>query len=189
MKKLFRILLISLSGVAVAPTANAISLGDSVGYEFSANVEASGIGASLLEWSDVSTIVAGPEFDAVFSSPDFGNTVRLIADVNPDSMTIDVTYLNLTSLTIRINTFFDQFNFPAGVVLDAWFIAPGPFSPADIDYNPTAISISTNTPFLLNAFSDVTWQIGYAVPVPAAIWLFGSGLLGLIGVARRKVRA
>ena len=27
-----------------------------------------------------------------------------------------------------------------------------------------------------------------AVPVPAAVWLFGSGLLGLIGVARRKVR-
>ena len=27
-----------------------------------------------------------------------------------------------------------------------------------------------------------------AVPVPAAVWLFGSGLLGLIGVARRKAR-
>ena len=27
------------------------------------------------------------------------------------------------------------------------------------------------------------------VPVPAALWLFGSGLLGLIGVARRKVRS
>ena len=26
-----------------------------------------------------------------------------------------------------------------------------------------------------------------AVPVPAAIWLFGSGLLGLVGVARRKL--
>jgi len=25
-----------------------------------------------------------------------------------------------------------------------------------------------------------------AVPIPAAVWLFGSGLLGLIGVARRK---
>ncbi len=25
-----------------------------------------------------------------------------------------------------------------------------------------------------------------AVPVPAAIWLFGSGLLGLIGLARRR---
>lgn len=28
-----------------------------------------------------------------------------------------------------------------------------------------------------------------AVPVPAAVWLFGSGLLGLVGVARRKSHA
>jgi len=28
-----------------------------------------------------------------------------------------------------------------------------------------------------------------AVPVPAAVWLFGSGLLGLIGIARRKKTA
>ena len=25
-----------------------------------------------------------------------------------------------------------------------------------------------------------------AVPIPAAVWLFGSGLLGLVGMARRK---
>ena len=28
-----------------------------------------------------------------------------------------------------------------------------------------------------------------AVPVPSAVWLFGSGLVGLIGVARRKTRS
>lgn len=28
-----------------------------------------------------------------------------------------------------------------------------------------------------------------AVPIPAAVWLFGSGLIGLIGVARRKTNA
>jgi hypothetical protein len=27
---------------------------------------------------------------------------------------------------------------------------------------------------------------GHVVPVPAAVWLFGSDLIGLIGVARRK---
>jgi len=30
------------------------------------------------------------------------------------------------------------------------------------------------------------WSV---VPIPAAIWLFGSGLLGMIGVARRKTNA
>jgi len=28
--------------------------------------------------------------------------------------------------------------------------------------------------------------IGAPIPIPAAVWLFGSGLIGLIGVARRK---
>ncbi|MFC1773858.1 VPLPA-CTERM sorting domain-containing protein [Pseudomonadota bacterium] len=28
--------------------------------------------------------------------------------------------------------------------------------------------------------------VASAVPVPASIWLFGSGLLGLIGIAKRK---
>lgn len=44
---------------------------------------------------------------------------------------------------------------------------------------------------LWNANFDITdvhvtsYQIT-AIPVPAAVWLFGSGLLGLVGVARRK---
>ena len=28
-----------------------------------------------------------------------------------------------------------------------------------------------------------------AVPIPAAVYLFGSGLIGLVGLARRKMRA
>lgn len=38
-------------------------------------------------------------------------------------------------------------------------------------------------------YYNESWQFDLttsAVPVPAAVWLFGSGLLGLIGVARRK---
>ena len=33
---------------------------------------------------------------------------------------------------------------------------------------------------------EVDVQIVPPIPVPAAVWLFGSGLLGLVGVARRK---
>lgn len=34
---------------------------------------------------------------------------------------------------------------------------------------------------------SLSHSAGYsAVPIPAAVWLFGSGLLGLVGIARRK---
>ena len=34
--------------------------------------------------------------------------------------------------------------------------------------------------------SDSDWVGAGVIPIPAAVWLFGSGLLGLIGIARRK---
>ncbi|MGB5718279.1 MAG: VPLPA-CTERM sorting domain-containing protein [Gammaproteobacteria bacterium] len=43
----------------------------------------------------------------------------------------------------------------------------------------------------VDAFFDrisITTDVS-AVPVPAAVWLFGSGLLGLVGIARRKKAA
>ena len=33
---------------------------------------------------------------------------------------------------------------------------------------------------------DSAWVGAGVIPVPAAVWLFGSGLIGLVGVARRK---
>jgi len=38
----------------------------------------------------------------------------------------------------------------------------------------------------LNNVIQVDVQVIPAIPVPAAVWLFGSGLLGLVGIARRK---
>ena len=40
-----------------------------------------------------------------------------------------------------------------------------------------------NVAYTLNLEGTITPS---AIPVPAAVWLFGSGLLGLVGVARRK---
>lgn len=47
-------------------------------------------------------------------------------------------------------------------------------------------AINTN---VVNGFWDIGTSQTTVVPVPAAAWLFGSGLIGLIGVARRKTHA
>ena len=44
----------------------------------------------------------------------------------------------------------------------------------------------TDANFLDATISSSTFASVSAVPVPAAVWLFGSGLIGLIGFARRK---
>ena len=46
----------------------------------------------------------------------------------------------------------------------------GPFAGFNANFNANLAPVST-------------------VPVPAAVWLFGSGLLGLVGIARRKKKA
>lgn len=63
-----------------------------------------------------------------------------------------------------------NYGFAAGAVLSA------PLSVNLIQDDP-AIAVSLSMAGSLNSA---------AVPVPAAVWLFGSGLLGLVGVARRK---
>lgn len=40
--------------------------------------------------------------------------------------------------------------------------------------------------FYLSSSGDLTYNIASPVPLPPAVWLFGSGLLGLIGVGRRR---
>ena len=59
--------------------------------------------------------------------------------------------------------------------------------PAWVDANNVDLAPALQ-PNYVGASITITTPAG-TVPVPAAIWLFGSGLIGLIGLARRKVRA
>ena len=49
------------------------------------------------------------------------------------------------------------------------------FDPTNAEFSFSASSI--------NSYSGTVTTV---VPVPAAVWLFGSGLIGLVGIARRK---
>jgi hypothetical protein len=57
--------------------------------------------------------------------------------------------------------------------------------------NPIGTAVVTSTPsgresFIGTAFGEFTFAAASPVPVPPAVWLFGSGLLGLIGISRKK---
>lgn len=58
----------------------------------------------------------------------------------------------------------------------------GTLAGAGFDPTPATLSWTGNGPGSMYSWSATV----SAVPVPAAVWLFGSGLLGLIGMARRK---
>lgn len=59
--------------------------------------------------------------------------------------------------------------------------APAPDNTASVDFNVLVLAPSGGSGFFDSASFDKT-----VVPVPAAVWLFGSGLIGLIGIARRR---
>lgn len=66
------------------------------------------------------------------------------------------------------------------------------FSPPNyIDANGTAWGAGLNGTFQAEGDFDfsVFTPVPVVVPIPAAVWLFGSGLIGLIGMARRKANA
>ena len=94
------------------------------------------------------------------------NTGAILADSTP------INYGGFINNTSWTQISFDLGAVPAGTV--AAFLefsqAIGPFDSAQI------------------LIDNVNLEVAQ-VPVPAAVWLFGSGLLGLIGVARRKKAA
>ena len=60
---------------------------------------------------------------------------------------------------------------------------------SDVTFNLTPVQDALTFDGSVDGIGNPTVGYGYAVssvPVPAAIWLFGSGLLGLIGISRRK---
>jgi hypothetical protein len=66
-----------------------------------------------------------------------------------------------------------------------WVYGGSDISSANIDYLHTA-ELGYTLPTGVSFTSASGLFLTSTVPIPAAIWLFGSGMLGLIGVARRK---
>ncbi len=69
------------------------------------------------------------------------------------------------------------------------FIALGVTDVSDLDGQAISNTFASGKWHVDAASGTVSYVGVSAVPVPAAVWLFGSGLLGLVGVSRRKSAA
>ncbi len=124
------------------------------------------------------SVLAGTGAEGVVFSAVSGNSLNISAGLVSFTEADDVDYSLGSSPTLNfVDGSFAGFDYAAN------FGAYGFF-------NSTGLSIDSgdNNPFPGTKFVTGTWT-DYsvsAVPVPAAVWLFGSGLLGLAGVARRK---
>ena len=93
-----------------------------------------------------------------------------------------------TSILTSHNSYFDLFNnIQADVYWSGTEYAPNPTSQAWVFgflYGGQDADLKSNT---LYAWAVRPGDIA-VVPVPSAVWLFGSGLIGLLGFRRRKTR-
>ncbi len=133
----------------------------------------------------VSETVGSNTFSAtLFSTPDFGDPAP--------SATID-TVANTVSAD------FSSLYLAVDLGPNFMFVMTAPVSVVDGTYNPAnnLAWLSWTETMTYTDPSGQEWTITLdalvdgkltPVPVPAAAWLFGSGLLGLIGVARRRAR-
>ncbi len=125
-------------------------------------------------------------------------------DVNGDGGIVSCT-VSQAQAACKDNEYGHLFNYGAGTVFGSGITAssPGPFSNVqsgvywsgtEFASNPTrAWVFRFDSGILLTGIKDgsgFAWAVRSgdvsAVPVPAAVWLFGSGLIGLLGMARRK---
>jgi hypothetical protein len=96
------------------------------------------------------------------------------------------TLTNTSGLFIIIMSYDSNYNFLQ--TIDSYYMCEG-IVDQDHNYMMTITSepivLEITDPLIVGTIDNITWDI-QAVPITASLWIFGSGLLGLIGF-RRKI--
>ena len=125
-------------------------------------------------FSEIPTYSPGDTYDATTCAISGACTIPASNDISNSQYSIGPALISTTSFNTTgqtgYGTTLSQLSLGADDGIGGSPQDNGPFE--DFNFNIDMTSIS---------FTDVA-----AVPVPAAIWLFGSGLIGLVGFARRK---
>lgn len=120
--------------------------------------------------------------------------------INVLSVSINETVWDFGGFGISTGIIDNSLGTVSGIMVNTFSDVGASFTVATIEFRAVGLGVSD---LFLNEFSLNPWASGGSkinpdhesslvtvanavVPVPAAAWLFGSGLIGLIGVARKK---
>ncbi len=174
-------------GMTSAASANIINVlfgssgasTDTVNYTFTSSASSNtatfdsavfNVGGSVTEYTSAN-------YNLVLGSSGVGGSVI----GGPGNSLFDVFSLSGGEPIIRMS-FDGEFNFTNGLA-DVFFYNDFAMLTGDFEVNYSSPLLTGNGLSLNTLIVSTTVS---AVPVPAAVWLFGSGLIGLAGVARRK---
>lgn len=145
----------------------------------------SGGGSIIDDWNPISFVGgSGISYGGLWAIS--ANATQIIFDFNFSATFGDsIPSYSTGGLYIASGTLFDIGQTISTVTLDA-STNMGGLTAANVTYGGSLIAIDLAG----RSFDENTWVVlnvnSSPVPVPAAAWLLGSGLLGLMGVAWRK---
>ena len=165
------------------------------------------LNAATITWNSASNGVLEND---IFSLDVVGQGFVSNVDGGGIDLSFDSSVLNVLSVTIdevvwdlgvgiSTGTIDNVAGTVNGIAVNAWGDVTGDFTVATIQFQAIGGLWSTSgltlTEYALNPWASDGSAINpdyingsvSIVPVPAAVWLFGSGLLGLLGFARRKI--
>jgi hypothetical protein len=146
-------------------------------------------------------IVSGPDYSQTGLYSNVGGTLHLVAEIGDltpdgagnftffDNLAVDLD--ELAFLAVEDGIYGNIFRYADGVLDEVISIGDSLDGKSVIDLNMWDAGFDASAIAFKVSFGDGSSGIYLAevVPVPPALWLFGSGLLGLISIARRKSAA
>jgi hypothetical protein len=187
--------IIVLSALTLFISSSAFSA--TVTYSYTATVTGSGVGVSGIIVGD--TVTGTLSYSDNYPASTF-TTTSSIYDATGAVLTMNGASAGLDVLGLsNSNAVPDRFDiFDSSIVADYAFglsgtnalIQDATIIPLDLDFNEVFTSQVIFKFVAGSGFGEGVVTAGLdnfqVVPIPGAVWLFGSGLLGLIGISRRK---
>jgi len=173
----------TITGDVIFAGTNSFGLNDNDIITATGTIDTSSLASQLSSGS----LLGGDAVGTIYFDASSGNTMTInvgntVFDASHDGSFADGGYPYL-AFGIPGDGVLHDFNIFAEMGING---APEDFSSFNLGFNDSTHAISDPYTIYGEWRPTVAFSSASPVPVPAAVWLFGSGLLGLMGFARRK---